>query len=312
MLAELQELYPEDVRFIYRHFPLDSIHNKAILATQAAEAAGLQDAFWDMYELLYAKQATWSGLSVEDFKTWIIEQAATLAIDREQFAADFESEEIVQKAQATWEEGQEIGIPGTPFIMINYQQFKSQPQLSTLSAIVKMILLEDRQFPECPPMTIDEEATYLATLETEKGDIVIKLFPNVAPLAVNNFIFLAENGWFNDITFHRVISNFVAQAGDPTGTGYGSPGYSFSIEIDSDLTFDKAGLVAMANAGPEANGSQFFITYGPTPSLDGSYTIFGEVIEGMDVVESLTPRDPTEGLGQPPGDELIRVTIEEK
>ncbi|MEA2008968.1 MAG: peptidylprolyl isomerase [Chloroflexota bacterium] len=161
-------------------------------------------------------------------------------------------------------------------------------------------------------MTIDPEITYIATLETEKGNIVIELFPDVAPMAVNNFIFLAENGWFDDITFHRVIPNFVAQTGDPAGTGYGSPGYTFGIETDSGLTFDRAGLVAMANSGPEANGSQFFITYAPAPSLDGGYTIFGEVIEGMDIVESLTPRDPAEGFGLTPGDKLISITIETK
>jgi len=310
VLLELQSLYPNDVRFIYRHFPLLAMHDKSILAAQAAEAAGLQGEFWGMHDLLYAKQAEWGRLSIEDFKTWVIEQTETLDINSEQFTEDFESEEITQKAQETWEKGQEIGFPGTPFIMINYQQFKSQPKLEILTAIVEMIKLEKRQFTQCPPMTIDPENTYIATLETEKGNITIELFPDVAPMAVNSFIFLAENGWFDDITFHRVIPDFVAQTGDPAGTGYGSPGYSFGIETDSSLTFDRAGLVAMANSGPDANGSQFFITYAPAPNLNGGYTIFGEVIEGMDVVQSLTPRNPNEGFGLIKGDKLINVTIE--
>jgi len=311
VLAELIESFPEDIRIVYRHFPLDSIHDKALLSTQAAEAAGLQGEFWAMHDLLYEKQEEWANLSVEDFKTWVVAQAEELGLDGEEFQADLSSEEIAKKARATWELGKEIGIPGTPFIMINYQQFKAQPDLKVLEAIVSLIKLEERQFSQCPPLTIDADTTYHVTLETEKGNVVIELFPDVAPLAVNSFIFLAENGWFDGITFHRVIPDFMAQVGDPTGTGFGGPGYSFGIEIDPQLTFDRAGLVAMANSGPDANGSQFFITYGPSLDLNGDYTIFGEVIEGMNVLENLSPRDPSTGFGLPPGDELIRVIVEE-
>ena len=111
---------------------------------------------------------------------------------------------------------------------------------------------------------------------------------------------------------HRVLPGFVAQTGDPTGTGYGGPGYRFSIEASSDIKFDKAGLVAMANSGPESNGSQFFITYSAAPNLDGAYSIFGEVSEGMDIVEKLTPRDPQPGVDLPPGDILLNITIEKQ
>jgi cyclophilin family peptidyl-prolyl cis-trans isomerase len=128
---------------------------------------------------------------------------------------------------------------------------------------------------------------------------------------VNSFIFLAQNGWFDGVTFHRVIPNFVAQAGDPSGTGYGTPGYAFKNEI-SDLKFDSPGVVGMANAGADSNGSQFFITYSAQPTLDGSYTIFGKVIQGMDVAKNLTPRDPSKGTDLPPGDTILSVTIDEK
>ncbi|MBU1661539.1 MAG: peptidylprolyl isomerase [Chloroflexi bacterium] len=161
-------------------------------------------------------------------------------------------------------------------------------------------------------MTIDPLKQYIATIQTEKGDIVLELFPDVAPLAVNSFVFLVENGWFDDVTFHRVLPGFMAQAGDPTGTGIGGPGYAFKTETSPDLIFDREGLVAMANAGPDTNGSQFFITYGPEEQLNGSYTIFGEVIEGMDVAEALSPRDPSQGAGLPPGDVIISITIEER
>lgn len=312
MLAELQENFPQDVRVIYRHFPLASIHDKALLATQAAEAAGLQDEFWAMHDLLYEKLNQWSTLTVEDFKTWAVDQAEALGLDQNQFEADFNSDEIVAKAEEARQTGLESGIRGTPHIRINYQQFKAQPDLGTLSAIVELIKLEDDQYDECPPMTVDPEGAYQVTLRTAKGDIVLELFPDVAPLAVNSFLFLAEEGWFDDITFHRVISGFMAQAGDPTGTGYGGPGYAFGIEVDPELVFDRAGLLATANSGPESNGSQFFITYGPAENLNGDYTIFGELIEGMDVLESLTPRDPFQGLGLPPGDALIEVIVEKK
>jgi cyclophilin family peptidyl-prolyl cis-trans isomerase len=141
---------------------------------------------------------------------------------------------------------------------------------------------------------------------------VLQLFADKTPLAVNSFVFLAQKGWFDDITFHRVLPGFVAQTGDPSGTGQGNPGYMFNNESHPTLKFDQAGMVGMANSGPDTNGSQFFVTYGPAPHLDGSYTIFGKVLSGMDVVEQLTPRDPQPGLSLPPGDKLITVTIEEK
>jgi cyclophilin family peptidyl-prolyl cis-trans isomerase/protein-disulfide isomerase len=312
-LKALLEQYPEDVKLVYRHFPLASIHPNAILATAASEAAGLQseDAFWAMHDLLYSTQEEWSPLSVEDFGSWLIDQAADLGLESAQFETDLFSEEITTKSEATWTDGQELGLPGTPYIRINaIYEAQADPQL--LSAYVEMIKLESQQFTACPPLTVDPEAEYQATIKTEKGDIVIDLFPEVAPLAVNSFIFLAENGWFDGITFHRVLPGFVAQTGDPTGTGYGGPGYAFSNEISSDYEFDRAGLVAMANSGPESNGSQFFITYDAIPDLTGGYTIFGEVNEGMDVLLDITPRDPQPGVVLPPGDILLNVTVEKQ
>ena len=313
ILKDIQEKYPEDVRIVYRHFPLVSIHDKATLATQASEAAGLQgaDAFWSMHDMLYETQTAWGMFTVEEFGSWLVDQAAILDLDSERFELDLFSETIVTEAEATWIDGQDMGIQGTPYIKIN-GLYDAKADLTMLTAIVEMIKLEDQQFSECPPMTVDAETTYYATIETEGGDIVIELFPDVAPMAVNSFIYLAENGWFDGIMFHRVIPGFVAQTGDPSGTGYGNPGYSFSNEVSADLVFDRAGLVAMANSGPDTNGSQFFITYAATPNLNGSYTIFGEVIEGMDVVDGITPRDPQQGGDIPFGDVILNITIDEQ
>ncbi|HEX9013543.1 MAG TPA: peptidylprolyl isomerase [Anaerolineaceae bacterium] len=161
-------------------------------------------------------------------------------------------------------------------------------------------------------MTIDTHKQYTATLKTEKGDIVIQLYADKTPTTVNNFIFLAKQGWYDNVTFHRVLSGYIAQTGDPSATGYGTPGYFFANEIDPSLKYDSPGVVGMANAGADSNGSQFFITYAAEPKLDGKYTIFGKVIQGMDVVQKLTPRDPSQANNLPPGDKILSVTIEEK
>ena len=162
-----------------------------------------------------------------------------------------------------------------------------------------------------PEMVIDSEKEYHAILKTEKGDMRVLLFAEDAPLTVNNFVFLARDGFYNDTHFHRVLANFMAQGGDPSGTGAGGPGYQFQDEIVASLQFDRAGLLAMANAGPGTNGSQFFITFAETPWLNGNHTIFGEVVEGMDVLFSLELRDPAAGASDSPGELLISVEIEE-
>jgi cyclophilin family peptidyl-prolyl cis-trans isomerase len=313
VLAQLQSEYPDDIRTVYRHFPLVSIHDKAALAAQAAEAAGIQGQFWPMHDLLFERQADWTALTVEQFQDWLLERAKELDIDDSQFAKDLVSTEIVDKVQATWQRGQEIGLPGTPFLLINGQAWPTNlPMNATnIKSIIELQRLEKRQFTSCPPIQVDPAKQYIATIKTEKGDIVIELLPDKAPLAVNNFVYLARNGWYDGITFHRVLPGFMAQTGDPSGTGFGGPGYAF-VNESSDLKFDQAGVVAMANAGPDTNGSQFFITYGPASQLDGGYTIFGRVISGQEVAEGITPRDPSQPVELPPGDKILSVTIEEK
>jgi peptidylprolyl isomerase len=167
------------------------------------------------------------------------------------------------------------------------------------------------QYSAPPPMTIDVNKQYFATVKMAKGgEFKIQLFPDKAPIAVNNFVFLAREGYYDGVTFHRVLDGFMAQGGDPTGTGGGSPGYEFENE-DSDLTFDKAGVVAMANAGRDTNGSQFFVTFAPQEYLNGGYTIFGQVIEGMDVVNGLKRRNPDENPDYV-GDAIQTIEITEQ
>ena len=153
-------------------------------------------------------------------------------------------------------------------------------------------LMSNKEWSSPPKMTIDEQNEYTAVIETDLGNIVLRLFANESPITVNNFVFLAQQGYYDGVMFHRVIHDFMVQGGDPTGTGSGGPGYMFEDEVNNGLKFDKPGLLAMANAGPGTNGSQFFITHVPTPHLTGNHTIFGEVIEGMDTVFAIPERNP--------------------
>lgn len=314
-LAELQEKYPDELRVVFRHYPLIGtpklpVNDKAAQAAVAAEAAGRQGKFWEMHDLLFAAQDEWLGLTPDEFDAWLQEQAGEAELDAAQFRADLHSQELADRAQAAWEFGQELQLGTTPFVIFNHGPHSGPIDLNSLDIIIQLSLLARREFHECPAMQLEPGLAYTATLTTEKGEIVIELLPQVAPMAVNSFVFLAEHDWFDNVTFHRVLPGFVAQAGDPSGTGYGGPGYAFGIEPSTEWPFDRAGLVAMANAGPTSNGSQFFITYGAAEHLNGSFTVFGEVIQGMDVVESLTPRDPAQTVGLPPGDLILDVTIE--
>jgi len=167
----------------------------------------------------------------------------------------------------------------------------------------------EKQFSAPPPAIIDPELSYTAVIKTEKGDITVEFYPDVAPVTVNNFVFLACKGFYDGVTWHRVIPGFVAQTGDPTGTGSGGPGYEIPDEISS-RTFEK-GTLGMANRGPNTNGSQFFICYEPQSALNGKYTVFGKVTAGFDVLGKITPRDPSQNPNLPPGDKIVSITIQE-
>lgn len=167
-----------------------------------------------------------------------------------------------------------------------------------------------KSFSAPPPMIIDTSKSYTATIKVAgKGDIVVELFDDQAPKTVNNFVFLACKGFYDGTTFHRVIPDFVAQGGDRTGTGRGGPGYTFEDEFDPNLK-NEPGTLAMANRGPNTNGSQFFINYVYNQHLDGKHTVFGKIVQGMDVVLSITPRDPA--TATTPGDTIEEIVIEEK
>ncbi len=318
ILNQLLKDYPNDVRLVFRYYPLigtpeQPVHDKAAISAQAAEAAAKQGKFWEMSDVLMGRESDWAGLSVAQFQEWVASRAGELGLKVDQFTSDMNSPAIVAKIQAAWENGQKIGIPYVPYLLIDGAPFGNvPPDYANFQAIINLTLLEKRQFTSCPPMTINPAKRYVATIKTAKGDIVLDLYPDKAPLAVNSFVFLARNGWYDHVTFTTVIRGNMAQAGDPSGTGFGGPGYAFENEIRPDLTFDQPGVLAMVNAGGDTNGSQFFITYSAQPSLNGRFTIFGQVIAGMDVLNNLTPRDPSVDNRLPPGDMIETITIEEK
>lgn len=159
--------------------------------------------------------------------------------------------------------------------------------------------MSSKQWNKPPAMQIDIDKTYLIKMETNRGTMELELYPQYAPITVNNFVFLAEQGFYDGVSFHRVIDNFVIQGGDPTGTGRGGPGYRFEDEVVGNPLKHETGVISMANAGPNTNGSQFFITHAPQPHLDGKHTVFGKVVEGQDVIYEIRA-----------GDEMTSVSVE--
>lgn len=282
--------FPMSIRVVFRHLPLASIHDKAYISSMAAEAAGAQGKFWEMHDILYINQQAWTSLPEEEFVDWIKDQAESLGLDIAQFEEDLYDEEARAALEDTTEARLNAGMHYTPFVVINDRVWREgKPNLYGLLGIYKY-----GGYEECPPWVIDPEKSYTAILDTSAGEITIDLFPDVSPLAVNSFVFLSQEGWFDGVIFHRVVENFVAQAGDPSGLGAVGPGYTFDDETENDLSYDRAGIVGMANAGENTNASQFFITLGPTTDLDGRYTIFGEVTEAsLSVLDEIAVREPT-------------------
>jgi len=166
-----------------------------------------------------------------------------------------------------------------------------------------------KTYSAAPPMTIDQNKRYFATIKMDIGDIKLELYPKNAPVSVNNFVFLARDHYYDGVTFHRVIPGFVAQAGDPTGTGSGGPGYTIKDEVNAAKFLD--GTIGMAKtAAPNSAGSQWFIDYAPQPALDGGYTTFGQLIEGRNVLDKIAPRDPQRATT--PGTKINTIVIEEQ
>ena len=314
VLAQVLADFGDEMNLVYRHFPLSSIHDKAILSAEASEAAGAQGGFWEYHDILYERQQEWAGQSVDQAKETFISYAEELGLDTKQFATDLDEGTYRDLVEQAAQAAQAAQLRGTPSIAVNGYLFPLQSQIpfnrEGIEFFASLARLAERQF-DPPSQIIDSAQDYQATISTEKGDIVIDLFQDTAPTNVNSFVFLAQNGWYDDITFHRVLEGFMAQTGDPSGSGIGWPGYRCEDEVTSARTFDKAGIVALANSGPNTNGGQFFITFGPTPYLNEGFTIIGQVASGQDVVEAITLRDPDQAPDFA-GDKLMTIIVTEK
>ncbi len=287
---------------------MSSIHDKAILAAQAAEAAGAQGKFWEMHDLLFERQRAWAGLTPAQAKSTMIEYAQELGLDTEQFTAALDNETYLDAVKTAYTHATELGLPGTPTLFLNGQYYDGPRSDFVLGGLTKLYNYDGPQYSSPPTMQIDPAKAYFANVETNKGHFCIELYADKAPITVNNFVFLANEGFYDGAPFHRVLPGFMAQTGDPSGSGFGGPGYRFDNEIHADLKHDGPGVVSMANAGPNTNGSQFFITYKAVPDLDGGYSIFGQVVKGMNVVESIAPRDPQQDP-YAPADVIKTITI---
>ncbi len=310
-LRQIRLIHPNDVRLIYFQAP-QAGNDKDNLAIQAAEAADLQGKFWEMNDLLFEKQADWITLAPADFEAWAAAQTANLGMNPTQFQIDFSGPVVQDRLQQAI---QSVALQpfSSPALFVNSTTpYTGLADFASLDTVVRMDALVARQFSTCPPNTVDPLKQYIVTLHTSKGDIVLQLYPDKAPMAVNNFVFLARSGWYDGITFYRVLPGDRVMSGDPSETGLGNPGYLFDTEFATDLSFSKAGMLAMDNDGPGTNGSRFFITLGSEPQLNGQYTIFGQVINGLEILSTLTPRNPQPGVYLPAGDELIRVSVDER
>ncbi len=315
-MEELKAYYGDDIRIVFRHMPLIGIHDKAQITAEAAEAAGAQDKFWEMHDIIFERFEEWSSVDKTDMPDILIGYAEEIELDDlDQFKADLDSGTYAAKVLGDYEAAGSAGVTGTPTFLVNQLDYPAGMigfEPASFDFFLNLMTLRENWYEQPPEQVIDPEKAYIATIETEKGDIVIELFPDTAPVNVNSFVFLAQEGWYEGLSFHRVLPGFVAQGGDPTGTGAGFPGYRCDDEVTPERSFDEPGLLSLANSGANTDGAQFFITYDAVPQLNEGFTVIGRVIEGMDVAQGITPRDPQQNPNAPPGDTIINITIAEK
>ncbi len=290
-LKAVWEAHSQNVVLVFRHFPLINLHDKAALAAQASEVAARQGKFWEMHDLLFSEQTKWVGMDGKAFMQYLQNAARRLGLDVERFNRDLNSPEIRELVQRAWQNGINHNLPTVPLLYINGKIYEGPADFKNLDSVVRLQMLIQRQYHTCPPLVVSPDETVTATLLTTAGRIEVALFPKQAPNAVNSFVFLAEHGWYDDNPILPDNEGRWVRTGDPSGTGYGNAGYTFAVETAPSLKFDRAGRIALYNSGGDTNSSQFFIALRPLPDLDGHFTIFGQVIGGMDVAQSLTPTD---------------------
>lgn len=299
----LKEGYGDRIRIVYRHFPLTSIHDKAQITAEAAEAAGAQGKFWEMHDLLFERQGEWAHLPVDQMPQVLAGYAKELGLNVDRFTRDLQAHTFQAKVTGQYQDATAMGLPGTPSFILNGRFVPNNGYLPTL---VDEILARPPQY-DPPAMQVDPNRRYVATLRTPRGEIRIELYPAQAPLNVNSFVFLARKAWYNDTALFRWSSDFFIQSGDPTGVAFRNPGFQCSNEIGG-LRFDEPGVVGMVGPSPGISNGRFFITLTAIPDLNGKYTAIGKVVQGLEILQSVPAN---EQALVPPSLKIQTVQIEE-
>jgi cyclophilin family peptidyl-prolyl cis-trans isomerase/protein-disulfide isomerase len=311
-MAAILAAHPKDVNLVYRPVPITATNDKASLAGQAAQAAADQGSLWAMYDVLYSRWNEWIDLTPDEFETWLMAAAEEIKLDVAQFQNDFASPQTRDKQEQEYAAAVSAGIPSVPFVFLNGDLYRLSLDRTTLEASVRLAILQSRRFEAYPPVVIDLDRQYTAHLLLNVGEVVFQLLPRSAPKAVNSFVFLAKQGWYDDNPVFRVVPGRLVETGDPSGTGIGDAGYFYETEADPALSYDEAGMVGMSNSGAETNSSIFFISLAPIPEFNGERTIIGRVVKGVELLQALDARDPLVDLLEPPQAKIIRLEIEVK
>jgi len=306
VMSEFLKNHP-DVRLVYRHFPL-SFHANAQLTAEAAEAAGAQGKFWEMHDLLFSRVSEWSELEADAAQAKMTDFAKELGLDAELFERDLKAGTYRSKVERQLMEAQQLGLPGTPTYIFEGMVYpsdqmgiSSQGLEAFLPMVRQLLALQPRQYTELPPVVLDATKRYEVTVQTSKGDIVFDLDTTGAPTQVNNFLFLAQEGWYDGTKFFFVMDNFAAVTGDPSNTGSGSPGYYCIGE--SVGSFSEAGLVGLV-----PNGQFFFSLGADAARLDGAYPVIGRVTQGLEVLDQLQRSDTVTSAAELDVVEKVLVT----
>lgn len=296
----IRQDHPAQVRWIFRPFPLLGAHDKAGLATAAVLAAPDSQTAWSLHDVLFEKRDDWRGLDGSGFEIWLTEQAGELGLDPVSFRQSLTSDATVEAVNRVYRDAIASGLPGVPFVLLNGSPIVHSLDHATLEAAVRLAILQSQKPQEPGIAPVPSDSNVLVSLRFNIGTVTLRLYPTSAPLAVNSFLSLADKGWYDGSALYHVEPDVIVEGGDPTNTGLGDAGYHFELELDPSLSFSQIGMIALDNDGPGTNSSRFFINLSAQPAWDGSYTIFGQVIDGMDMLTQLKPRDPFDDLLEPP------------
>lgn len=309
-LLALVTRHPLDVRYIFRSLSDTRPENSGYLAAMAAEAAGKQNAFWEMHTALLSRQTEWAFLNPTQFTEWLLLTANEIGLDADQLLLDLEDEELITRHQQQVHQAVTAGIVFSPVVFMNNTHLSISPNLDELEAMFQFELLKARQFDTYPLQIIDLDSSYRARIQLSSGELLVYLYSDTAPLAVNNFVFLAEQGWYDQNPIYYVQPDRWIETGDPTGTGLAGPGYSYITELSPLRNFNGIGIIGLVASGPDANGSRFFITLQPEPQFNESHTVLGKVIAGMEYLQGLSARTPIQHLLEEPEVWIETILIE--